>query len=57
MDIDLYDEADNWQTLSDSGYITNHDIDLELLKRHRSQGSTLNWFDRRQDLYEVILKK
>jgi len=34
-----------------------HDIDLELLKRHRSQGSTLNWFDRRQDLYEVILKK
>lgn len=34
-----------------------HDVDLELLKRHRSQGSTLNWFDRRQDLYEVILKK
>ncbi|BDQ03335.1 bifunctional GNAT family N-acetyltransferase/carbon-nitrogen hydrolase family protein [Ignavibacterium sp.] len=34
-----------------------HDLDLELLKRHRSQGSTLNWFDRRQDLYEVVLKK
>jgi predicted amidohydrolase/ribosomal protein S18 acetylase RimI-like enzyme len=34
-----------------------HDVDVELLKRHRSQGSTLNWFDRRQDLYEVILKK
>ncbi|HRN28073.1 MAG: GNAT family N-acetyltransferase [Ignavibacteriaceae bacterium] len=34
-----------------------HDVDLELLKRHRSQGSTLNWFDRRQDLYEVVLKK
>lgn len=34
-----------------------HDVDLELLKRHRSQGSTLNWFDRRQDLYDVILKK
>ena len=34
-----------------------HDVDLELLKRHRSQGSTLNWFDRRKDLYEVVLKK
>ncbi len=34
-----------------------HDVDLELLKRHRSQGSTLNWFDRRQDLYEVVMKK
>lgn len=34
-----------------------HDVDLELLKRHRSEGSTLNWFDRRQDLYEVIIKK
>jgi predicted amidohydrolase len=34
-----------------------HDVDLEILKRHRSNGSTLNWFDRRQDLYEVILKK
>ncbi|HSL89224.1 MAG TPA: nitrilase-related carbon-nitrogen hydrolase [Ignavibacteriaceae bacterium] len=34
-----------------------HDVDLEILKRHRSNGSTLNWFDRRKDLYEVILKK
>ncbi len=34
-----------------------HDVDLELLKRHRSEGSTLNWFDRRRDLYEVIVKK
>lgn len=33
-----------------------HDVDLALLKRHRSQGSTLNWFDRRKDLYEVIEK-
>lgn len=34
-----------------------HDVDIELLKRHRSEGSTLNWFDRRKDLYEVIVKK
>ena len=34
-----------------------HDVDLELLKKYKSQGSTLNWFDRRQDLYEVVLKK
>ena len=34
-----------------------HDVDLELLKRHRSSGSTLNWHDRREDLYEVVVKK
>jgi predicted amidohydrolase/GNAT superfamily N-acetyltransferase len=34
-----------------------HDIDLELVKRHRFSGSTLNWKDRRNDLYEVVLKK
>ncbi len=34
-----------------------HDIDMELLKRHRFSGSTLNWKDRRNDLYEVVLKK
>lgn len=34
-----------------------HDIDLESLRRHRVMGSTLNWEDRRKDLYEVVLKK
>jgi predicted amidohydrolase/ribosomal protein S18 acetylase RimI-like enzyme len=33
------------------------DIDLELLKRHRQSGTVLNWHDRRNDLYEVRLKK
>ena len=31
IDFDLYDEADNWKKLSDSGYITNHDPDGETL--------------------------
>ena len=31
IDFDLYSESDNWQTLSDSGYITNHDPDAETL--------------------------
>jgi predicted amidohydrolase/ribosomal protein S18 acetylase RimI-like enzyme len=34
-----------------------HDVDLEVLKRHRQSGTTLNWLDRRSDLYEVKLKK
>ncbi|OYP31144.1 carbon-nitrogen hydrolase family protein [Rhodopirellula sp. MGV] len=34
-----------------------HDVDLELLRRHRISGSVRNWNDRRTDLYEVIQKK
>lgn len=34
-----------------------HDVDLELLQRHRQSGNVLNWQDRRQDLYEVRLLK
>lgn len=33
-----------------------HDVDLELLRRHRRSGSTLNWGDRRLDLYEIHMK-
>ncbi|QEG43572.1 bifunctional GNAT family N-acetyltransferase/carbon-nitrogen hydrolase family protein [Roseimaritima ulvae] len=30
-----------------------HDVDLELLRRHRQTGSVQNWQDRRKDLYGV----
>lgn len=30
-----------------------HDVDLELLRRHRVNGSVRNWNDRRTDIYEV----
>jgi predicted amidohydrolase len=30
-----------------------HDVDLELLRRHRESGSVTNWKDRRTDLYEI----
>ena len=30
-----------------------HDVDLELLRRHRASGTTQNWNDRRTDLYKV----
>lgn len=30
-----------------------HDVDLELLRRHKAKGSTQNWNDRRTDLYGV----
>ncbi|MEX1042027.1 MAG: bifunctional GNAT family N-acetyltransferase/carbon-nitrogen hydrolase family protein [Pirellulaceae bacterium] len=30
-----------------------HDVDLELLRRHRIAGSVQNWNDRRKDLYQV----
>ncbi|MBU2445727.1 MAG: GNAT family N-acetyltransferase [Bacteroidetes bacterium] len=34
-----------------------HDIDLEVVKRHKKTGTTLNWQDRRLDLYELKLLK
>ncbi len=30
-----------------------HDVDVELLRRHRQSGSVQNWNDRRKDLYSV----
>lgn len=33
--------------------IVMHDVDLELLRRHRYTGTTTNWADRRTDLYEL----
>jgi predicted amidohydrolase len=30
-----------------------HDVDLELLRRHRESGSVQNWNDRRLDIYHV----
>jgi len=31
-----------------------HDLDFELLRRHRDSGSVQNWNDRRLDLYRVV---
>jgi len=31
-----------------------HDLDLELLRRHKDSGSVQNWNDRRRDLYKVV---
>jgi predicted amidohydrolase/ribosomal protein S18 acetylase RimI-like enzyme len=36
--------------------IVIHDLDLELLRRHRFQGVTLNWSDRRKDLYRLTFR-
>ncbi len=33
-----------------------HDLDLELLRRHRYAGVTLNWADRRKDLYRLTYR-
>lgn len=33
------------------------DVDLDLLKRNRLDGTVRNWIDRRKDLYEIIEKK
>ncbi|TWT41566.1 carbon-nitrogen hydrolase family protein [Botrimarina hoheduenensis] len=33
-----------------------HDLDLEMLRRHRETGSVRNWHDRRTDLYRVVFK-
>jgi predicted amidohydrolase/ribosomal protein S18 acetylase RimI-like enzyme len=34
-----------------------HDVDVELLKRHRASGTTMNWVDRRKDVYRVTYRK
>lgn len=33
-----------------------HDLDTEVLRRHRRGGTVQNWNDRRRDLYEVVWK-
>ncbi len=30
-----------------------HDVDVELLRRHRNSGTTKNWVDRRKDFYRL----
>ena len=34
-----------------------HDVDVELIRRHKLSGTTLNWKDRRTDLYRVVFKE
>jgi len=34
-----------------------HDVDMELLRRHRESGSVQNWNDRRTDLYKVVYQE
>ncbi|MCW8130952.1 MAG: GNAT family N-acetyltransferase [Planctomycetota bacterium] len=34
--------------------IVMHDLDIELLRRHRYSGTTQNWNDRRTDLYKIV---
>jgi predicted amidohydrolase len=34
-----------------------HDVDVELLKRHKHHGDTQNWNDRRTDLYKVVYQE
>jgi predicted amidohydrolase/ribosomal protein S18 acetylase RimI-like enzyme len=33
-----------------------HDLDIELLRRHRYTGTTLNWNDRRREIYRVYYR-
>ena len=34
-----------------------HDVDTELLHRHRKNGTTLNWVDRRKDVYRIMYRE
>ena len=34
-----------------------HDVDLEELRRNKINGTTLNWQDRRKDLYKIVVKE
>ncbi len=33
-----------------------HDLDIEMLRRHRYDGTTTNWNDRRRDVYQVVYR-
>ena len=34
-----------------------HDVDVELLRRHRRTGTTTNWTDRRPEIYRLLFEK
>jgi predicted amidohydrolase/GNAT superfamily N-acetyltransferase len=34
-----------------------HDVDVELLRRHKMRGDVQNWNDRRRDLYKVVFNE
>lgn len=34
-----------------------HDVDVEMLRRHKQSGNVQNWNDRRRDLYKVVYKE
>ncbi len=34
-----------------------HDVDTELVRRHRQHGTTMNWADRRKDVYRVLYRQ
>jgi hypothetical protein len=34
-----------------------HDVDVELLRRHKKQGDVQNWNDRRRDMYKVVYRE
>jgi predicted amidohydrolase/ribosomal protein S18 acetylase RimI-like enzyme len=36
--------------------VVMHDIDIELLRRHRYSGTVQNWNDRRRDLYRIVFQ-
>jgi predicted amidohydrolase/GNAT superfamily N-acetyltransferase len=36
--------------------VVMHDVDIELLRRHKYTGTTQNWNDRRKDLYRVVYR-
>lgn len=37
--------------------MVTHDVDIELLRRHKYTGTTQNWNDRRQDLYHLTYQE
>ena len=48
---DLFADAAHVET------VVIHDLDLELLRYHREEGSVQNWKDRRRDLYRVVYRE
>ncbi len=52
-DIDFARDGVGAEANSNVETVIIHNLDLELLRRHRQQGAVQNWNDRRRDLYRV----
>ena len=53
-DVEFARDAVAAESTANVEMVIIHDVDVELLRRHRESGTVQNWNDRRTDLYKVV---